>query len=84
MNEEQLGIDSRMLSGVRVLDLTRFLSGPQATLFLAAMGAEVIRIDDPAIGDPVADAPPFFGPEGVSLNRRTAADLGKRMNNDRI
>ena len=84
MNEEQLSIDSRILNGVRVFDLTRFLSGQQATLFLAAMGAEVIRIDDPTFGGPVAGAPPFFGPEGVSLNRRTAADLGKRMNNNRI
>jgi CoA:oxalate CoA-transferase len=66
----------RILDGVRVLDLTRFLSGPQATLFLAGLGAEVIRIDDPATGDPAAKAPPFFGPQGASLRRRTADDLG--------
>ena len=66
----------RILDGIRILDLTRFLSGPQATLFLAALGAEVIRIDDPATGDATADAPPFFGPEGVSLDRRTPDDLG--------
>jgi CoA:oxalate CoA-transferase len=65
----------RILEGIRVLDLTRFLSGPQATLFLAALGAEVIRIDEPD-GDPSAGAPPFFGPEGVSLDRRTPDDLG--------
>ncbi len=66
----------KVLAGVRVLDLTRFLSGPTATLFLAALGAEVIRIDDPVAGDPTADAPPFFGPDGVSLGRRTQDDLG--------
>jgi formyl-CoA transferase len=66
----------KVLAGVRVLDLTRFLSGPTATLFLAALGAEVIRIDDPVTGDPTADAPPFFGPDGVSLGRRTEDDLG--------
>jgi formyl-CoA transferase len=66
----------RILDGIRILDLTRFLSGPQATLFLAALGAEVIRIDDPATGDTTANAPPFFGPEGVSLDRRTPDDLG--------
>ncbi|MGD9845988.1 MAG: CaiB/BaiF CoA transferase family protein [Variibacter sp.] len=66
----------KVLAGVRVLDLTRFLSGPTATLFLAALGAEVIRIDDPVAGDPTADAPPFFGPDGVSLGRRTEDDLG--------
>jgi CoA:oxalate CoA-transferase len=40
------------LDGVRILDLSRFLSGPQATLFLAGMGAEVIKIGDPRGGDP--------------------------------
>lgn len=64
------------LSGVRVVDLTRFLSGPQTTLFLAGLGAEVIRVDDPVSGDPAASAPPFFGPEGVSMSRRTEDDLG--------
>lgn len=66
----------QILDGVRVIDLTRFLSGPQATLFLAGLGAEVIRIDEPVGGDPAANAPPFFGPEGVSMNRRTEGDLG--------
>jgi formyl-CoA transferase len=74
--EAVAGGSEKVLAGVRVLDLTRFLSGPTATLFLAALGAEVIRIDDPAAGDPTADAPPFFGPEGVSLDRRTEGDLG--------
>lgn len=66
----------RALKGTKVLDLTRFLSGPQSTLFLSALGAEVIRIDEPTTGDPAADAPPFFGPKGVSMQRRTAEDLG--------
>ncbi|MCJ2072428.1 CoA transferase [Methylobacterium sp. J-030] len=64
-----------ILEGVRVLDLTRFLSGPQATLFLAGLGAEVIRIDEPA-GDPTAAAPPLLGPLGVSLERQTPGDIG--------
>jgi CoA:oxalate CoA-transferase len=76
MPEGQARKTPRILDGIRILDLTRFLSGPQATLFLAALGAEVIRIDDPATGDAMADAPPFFGPEGVSLDRRTPNDLG--------
>lgn len=73
----------RILEGVKVLDLTRFYSGPQATLFLAALGADVVRIDDPARGDPTADAPPYFGPGGISMNRQSPHDLGiaylKRM-----
>lgn len=64
------------LEGFRVLDLTRFLSGPHATLLLAGLGAEVVRIDDPHHGDPTFTAPPFLGPEGVSLRRKTAEDIG--------
>ena len=47
--------DEKALHGIKVLDLTRFLSGPQTTLFLAALGAEVVKIDDPKLGDPVAN-----------------------------
>ena len=66
----------KILDGMVVLDLTRFFSGPQCTLLLAAMGAEVIKIDDPASGDPTAGAPPFAGPKGVSLQRQTDEDFG--------
>ena len=65
-----------ILSGIRVIDLTQYLAGPQATLFLAGLGADVIRVDNPATGDRTADSAPYLGPEGVSLQRRTPADLG--------
>jgi formyl-CoA transferase len=65
-----------ILSGIRVLDLTQYLSGPQATLFLAGIGAEVIHIDNPATGDVTADSAPYLGPKGVSLGRQTPDDLG--------
>lgn len=67
---------AKPLEGLRILDLTRYFSGPQATLLLAGLGAEVVRVDDPARGDPVASSPPFIGPEGVSLERKTESDLG--------
>ena len=76
--KSQLGeiANARILSGVKVLDLTRYLSGPQATLFLADLGADVVRVDDPKRLDPAASAPPFFGPNGVSLTKQTDEDLG--------
>jgi len=42
---------SGLLGGLRVLDLTRFVSGSQATMLLAAMGADVVKIEVPP-GDP--------------------------------
>jgi crotonobetainyl-CoA:carnitine CoA-transferase CaiB-like acyl-CoA transferase len=48
-------------SGVRVLDLSWFLPGPLASLLLADMGAEVLKIEPPA-GDPMHE----FGPRDAS------------------
>jgi len=49
-----------LLAGVRVLDLTRFLAGPFASMLLGDMGAEVIKIETPGGGDPMRGMPPYF------------------------
>jgi crotonobetainyl-CoA:carnitine CoA-transferase CaiB-like acyl-CoA transferase len=56
---------SDLLQGVRILDLTRMLAGPYATLLLADMGAEVIKVEDPA-GDPIRKMGPPFEADGRS------------------
>jgi crotonobetainyl-CoA:carnitine CoA-transferase CaiB-like acyl-CoA transferase len=48
---------SRFLDGITVLDLSQYLPGPMATLFLADMGARVIKVEPPQ-GDPMQDAGP--------------------------
>ncbi len=53
------------LAGVRVLDLTRLLPGAFATLMLAEMGAEIIKIEDPTGGDPTRTLPPLIGGRGL-------------------
>lgn len=60
------------LDGVRVLDFSRLLPGPFATLLLADMGAEVIKIEDPNGGDYARYYPPFINESGVffeAINR---------------
>jgi crotonobetainyl-CoA:carnitine CoA-transferase CaiB-like acyl-CoA transferase len=61
------------LDGIKVLDLTRVLSGPYCTMLLADMGARVIKIEQPGRGDDTrAWGPPFLEGESayfLSINR---------------
>jgi crotonobetainyl-CoA:carnitine CoA-transferase CaiB-like acyl-CoA transferase len=61
------------LEGVRVLDLSRVLAGPYATMVLADLGADVIKVEHPERGDDTRHwGPPFAGGESayfLSVNR---------------
>jgi alpha-methylacyl-CoA racemase len=46
------------LAGVTILDLTRLLPGPAATMHLADLGADVIKVEDTGEGDYMRDFPP--------------------------
>nr|MBA2601689.1 CoA transferase [Actinomycetota bacterium] len=60
------------LAGIRVLDLTRLLPGGYATLLLADLGADVVKIEEPGKGDYIRWTPPMMGQLSaghVALNR---------------
>ena len=61
------------LEGIRVIDLSRIVVGPYCTMVLGDMGADVIKIEMPKIGDDTRMwGPPFVGGESayfISLNR---------------
>jgi crotonobetainyl-CoA:carnitine CoA-transferase CaiB-like acyl-CoA transferase len=55
----------RPLEGIRILDLSRLLPGPFATLVLADLGATVDKLEDPELGDYLRHTPPHA--EGTSV-----------------
>ncbi len=63
------------LTGIRVLDLSRLLPGPFLTMVLADMGADVVKVEDPKLGDYLRAFPPAKG--GMS-GRFLAVNRGKR------
>ncbi len=75
------------LTGITVVDLTRVLAGPYCTLVLADLGARVIKVEDPALGDLSRHVGPWFkgksgymmsvnrGKESIALDLKDAADL---------
>ncbi len=68
-----------MLGGIRVLDVTTNISGPSATMILAALGADVIKIERPGTGDDAR----LMSPSGayfIAINRgkrSVALDLSR-------
>lgn len=52
-------VNGGALAGICVLDLTRVLAGPYSTMILSDMGAEIIKIEQPAVGDDTRHLGPF-------------------------
>jgi len=71
--------DHRPLAGIRVVDLTRVMTGPYCTMMLGDLGADVIKIEHPGKGDDTrAWGPPFINGEAayylsVNRNKRSIA-----------
>ncbi|MGH3354289.1 MAG: CaiB/BaiF CoA transferase family protein [Nocardioidaceae bacterium] len=76
------------LQGVRVLEIGAFMAAPFGTMQLADLGADVVKVEDPAGGDPVRATGPFLDGESspfvrLNRNKRSIAldlkhDEGKR------
>ena len=77
---------------LRVLDLTRVLAGPYATMILGDLGAEIIKVEQPEIGDEARGFGPFQndfslyfmsvnrGKKSITLNLKT--DQGQQIFHD--
>jgi crotonobetainyl-CoA:carnitine CoA-transferase CaiB-like acyl-CoA transferase len=76
------------LKGIRILDLSRMLPGPYCSMMLADLGAEVIKIEEPTIGDPTRRSPPLINGQSapfaqVNRNKKSIAiDLKQSQGRD--
>ncbi len=74
-----MGEAMRPLQGVRVLSVTVYLAGPYCSMSLAALGAEVLKVEQPGRGDPSRGNGPFVGPDGANATPRTDQDISSRF-----
>lgn len=66
------------LGGIRVLDLTRYIPGPYCTMLLGDLGADVVKVEEPFLGDPTRAVPPLVGADtalhgALNRNKRSIA-----------
>jgi crotonobetainyl-CoA:carnitine CoA-transferase CaiB-like acyl-CoA transferase len=61
-----MDLQSGALSGITILDLSRILAGPFATMLLGDLGADVIKVERPGAGDDTRQWGPPFTPSGES------------------
>jgi CoA:oxalate CoA-transferase len=79
---------SGILHDIRVLDVSRLLSGPYCTMLLADLGADVLKVEYPRGGDPARTLEPFVGDDSaffLSVNRGKKSitlDLGTQTGKD--
>lgn len=81
----------RPLEGIRVLDLTRVLAGPYCTWILGALGADVVKVEQPGVGDQSRGYGPYVAGEsvyfmsinrckrGITLDLKRGADVVRRL-----
>ncbi len=78
------------LDGIRILDLSRLLPGPYATWLLGAMGADVLRVESPGLGDYARWMPPMLGPVSAlfhvinRVKRSIVVDIKKDAGRDLV
>ncbi|MEA2233133.1 MAG: alpha-methylacyl-CoA racemase [Solirubrobacteraceae bacterium] len=71
-------VTAQALAGVRVLDLSRLLSGGFCSLLLADHGADVVKVEDTGVGDYLRWAPPYL--EGAHDSAKSALFLALNRN----
>ncbi|RQD70661.1 MAG: CoA transferase [Tindallia sp. MSAO_Bac2] len=77
-----------VLKGVKIIDLSRVLAGPYCTMILADLGAEVIKVENPGIGDDSRSFGPFKDGESLYFNginrNKKSIELNLKDENDRM
>ena len=65
-SEVRVESSAQALDGVRVIDMSRLLPGPMCSWYLRGLGAEVIKVEAPGVGDYLRQVAPL-GPDGMGL-----------------